>query len=682
MYRDIQDKIAYLLYRITSNPESLTGSSQLQRRYFVILHTILLTGYATTESILPVLQKYTGLDTSLFVLYRDLRNLGESVRFDKEAYGNCIQVVENGYKETMHVYRLSTRGLALLKALGGKIKAEGAPVPSDDEMDDFFRLIYEGGVAKDHRLQIASIYTKCITCLPYPKLASFTFEGGRVDHFDIHAGLRSDVGALQSAVFPDLSFGLGAFPVTPCLLETDLSTESIRSGNDRFALGNKTAASMHYLEGQMLAHDFSPGVIIFIVGAHRTQVALRKIESEPSADAAMQARLFSDPANTMAIAFGMRVFFSFYINFYRRGGFTANGEEAWVRGLPLQGLSVLLDPEKFPDQMPCGNDPVFKKIDAVAGELRRYLDVRCANGAAFSLSDFMAERSAFLSSERESGTSQRLAARRDLVDKRRRALSEFLFEKEEHTRLFNLGIGVSMVPFSDMEDAFKSLLPQLSGITCMKAVFRMLGLPERFDRYWTSRPVLVDNVGSTYSVILRNCFAVGNVYVYLEDLGYDISALSRIRNYIRMHTGLCRGVMLVVVVNDDETIADGRRISSVELCSGGYGDRPGTEVRASYEMAYGKTGDVPFCYSSSADVCFMCRSDYLSGSPEAFLPLSAFIRYSRTSDGMGQDDRVRKYHDREPYNAGTRAVGKFVSYKAAQPAAAHYTDSSFYYPNS
>ena len=253
--------------------------------------------------------------------------------------------------------------------------------------------------------------------------------------------------------------------------------------------------------------------------------------------------------------------------------------------------------------------------------------------------------------------------------KKAAAISEYLRnEYPEARKEFLFGFSLAVVENTKYVQALKTLHPYGFGRAEIKALARRLRLAGKdadYSLFYPCFPLFINDHDKNrigYRHTLRNCFVFGDVKIFVEDIGFDLAALPRVQDYIYLPSSYIKNTLLVAIVNDDFTIADGRSIEHIYMTAGVGGDKyedfepslDKDEYAISWEKAYGRSDKVPLDYRNRPDVIFVTRKEYLSFRKET---LTGYIwiksrRIKRTIDGIGDSGASFSFeHMDRAYNA-------------------------------
>lgn len=433
-------------------------------------------------------------------------------------------------------------------------------------------------------------------------------EIGKDESFISVYNIRSDSANVR-AIYPDVAFQYTSFdkyetgntmPLLPVIVEVDLDNERIRSGGT--PLGEKLYYHLTYSEN--ISSQLSgplPCSIICVISENASQAEIAVYQDRNEGYIFTRAQYnfiiygkFHDTAEKAEEL----------LNGCQRYDYNTPYEEMWKE---LSEMKTL--PKGFSDRLATALE--------ICGIYERYWMEKLTPSGEGRLKK-LAKYSASLSYD------VHLDGR--LFRKSRekaKKVADYLEKKDYRLESRYLrGDSLAIVPMSRYSDYLISLHPYMYGMQEVKAVFRFLHLPEKAEYFYPLFPLLRSSEYN-YSVVLRNCFLTGGVRVFFEDISADLSALTRIKDYITMPSQMCRNTMLVIIIDDDDVIAGGKKLDRITYTRGLSGED--NDHGASFDDCFlrtmpGTNNEATLSYRRNHDFMFLRRSEFLSRNPDKMNP--------------------------------------------------------------
>lgn len=245
------------------------------------------------------------------------------------------------------------------------------------------------------------------------------------------------------------------------------------------------------------------------------------------------------------------------------------------------------------------------------------------------------------------------------TDKRRAVLFRSLCEANSGLMTdYENGVRVAMVPFDEELSFFKSIYPDLYGKKEVVRLAENLGFFNGLSE--SEKEEKLNDYTYRYMGYYATDHLCANVIYFedngrvllLEDAGSDMSALNRVIRYAALPTGKVSGTMMVVILNDDLTIASGKKITETVYW---HAERYTTYevkkeyLKRAYEDYYGEDArTLPLFYDKEHDFCFITRSMFLGKEP--FRPFVCFGGRKISREGIADENFVTHEYVGFDYN--------------------------------
>lgn len=610
-------------------------------RQLFLLNCLLLNKCATVEMIYTLYDRFdTGPERSVEEAGFKARTGDKWVRLrmtlDRMTKGGTrkayILKESRIYKNLQTVYSITRDGVACISELNGFLELpSGYIVLGQEDYARLFRTLQKKANI-EHGIDTASVLAKTAVSGRYNVVSPIEKEVQKDESFLSAYDLRQDESGGRT-ISPDLAFSyhsdnhyedLAVMPAQPVILEVDLDNERISSG--AVSLGGKLLSHLSYSENIACRPSGTlPCSIVCVISENTAQ-------AEKASRERTGGELLFSPAERKFILFG---------RFQETVQYAADFSGLMLPQQEKTGIQAIIN--AF---MENGKTQIEISLSSARSNLYERLQ-RCLRicsifeeqrGRQLYPGD-IPELKRLVNYERGASHDESLDAR--LTEKMRgksAKIYEYLLENDYRTEdWFIAGHSLALVPLSRYQDYMRSLHPYAFGTRQVRAVLNYLGLPQRWDRFYPVIPLL-RNGSYTYRVILRNCFEAGGVRLFFEDISADLSALSRIRDYITMPSDLVRNCLLIIIIDDDEAVSGGRKLENTIYTRGLSNEDHdhGFSFSECFERDYGKTGTVPLNYKRTHDFMFVRRSEFLKADPAAMAPfvkIGNSISVLRSSSG-------------------------------------------------
>lgn len=563
------------------------------------------------------------------------------------------------YKNLQTVYSITREGTAYISELNSFLELPNGYTVLDPE--DYVKLFrtFQKKTNVEHGIDTTSVLALTAVNGRYNVISPIEKEVQKDESFLSAYDLRQD-GSGGRSISPDLAFSYQSdnkyedaamMPLQPVILEVDLDNERIGSGT--VPLGGKLLSHLSYSEKISLSPSGTlPCSIICVI-------------SENTAQAEKASRERNDGG---ALFSGTEKDFILFGRFQDTVRYASD-----FSGLMPSELEEMDVPEIIKAFTENGKRYIEESLSSARSNLYERLQ-RCLRvcsvfekrrGKKFYLRD-MPELKRLVNYERGADYDESLDIR--LTGKARdksARISEYLLEKDYRTEgWYTDGHSLAIVPLSRYPDYMRSLHPYAFGTRQVRAVLNYLGLPSRWERFYPVFPLL-RNRSYAYRTVLRNCFEAGGTRVFFEDISADISALSRIRDYITMPSDLVRNCLLVIVIDDDETVSGGRKLAGTVYTRGLSNEDSdgGFSFSDCFARDYGKDETVPLNFRRTHDFMFIKRSEFLAADPAAmkpFVKIGNSVSVTRSPSGVTMDNL--HYLEGKTYHGCSFAVTEFRSF--------------------
>lgn len=607
-----------------------SSDSIYARRYYLLL-LLLINTEITFEALVPFIELIAADSISksglqyIANVYR--KSFGKAIEAEGISYAECVRVRQRRYKQYGSTLELTDVGISYLLFLNQKLSFLSEEEKADEE--DFRRWFKERRVAvKDHSLQNLAVFNECVVNIPG---AVPVAEKGRGDDFQVLNEARSGDGLFYS----DLSFSLYHDPYVPVMIETDMETEKVG------VLCDKVFREISYGYNNARKYMAQPGITIFVIGEN-AELAPRKREQNNGVTSSEIRLLYNyktlSHINTLSVAVR---------------------EILRLRGEEVEAVTVDRVIEVMAGLIKPGSG---RGLSEILMALKSYIIANKLYGS--DVADVCDDIEETMNSEKEKGTNRRAEYFASRLVSKRSNISERLLQKETCVKYFEGGESVPLLSFSNFRNGLKSILPDKCGRENVRAVLKAVGLNKSYSKYWSCRPLMFDNNRTDY-LNLRNCFLSNGVYVFFEDVSYDIASLTRVREYLSIPSTLIRNSLLVMIIDDDEMLADGTYLRNSLI----YGyflnrirDSKGHDFKDAFVEAYGNEGILGYKYRQTNDFCFVKRSEFEQAAEiHPFVRLGSDVFIERSKD-VTADDRLISYMEGGTYRTATRFASDFRRY--------------------
>lgn len=625
------------IYGGSYKKDDLTAYGKRARHYYLLL-ILLINSSVTYEALAPlvnlILKKpYSDERKSISNLYHQA--FDKEVTLNGNSFNRPIEIVVDGYKVQSVTVKLSGEGYGYLKYLHDTLLFTKDSGITKEDIDEWYR--YSRKLPKsDHALQNTAILAALIANIN--GISDCVVESGRGDDFVAEKTIRD----VEGRFYADISFRSDNNPYTPVIVETDLESER----ND--VLAEKALKVISYTYNNARRYRAQPGVLLFVVGENERIYSKKKHkqnEGRMEICSKKELSLLSNPLSKAAIRA--------LLGWYRERRINEGMNEE------------LITPHMLIDSMPdligngIGADKLYEVLlafDSYTAEYHLYDS---------DIEDALKNMNGLEQKRRIERKEDRGSLFNERVMRKKSSLREKLLSKNMTDMFIEGGEGVYMLSYSELNGGLKSILPNECGKENVEGLLNAVGLPREYTKYLSCRPVLFDDKHNEY-VNLRNCFISGGVYVFIEDISYDITALDRIREYLSIPSRMVYNCLLVVIIDDNEIIADGNYLEAVNIY-GRHGDsitdEAGRTYRDVWKDTYGTNGILPFKYRKTNDICFVKRSEFIAGKDmHPFVRLGKDVFVGRTKEYMNTDERVIDFLRGGSYRTATRFASDFKRY--------------------
>ena len=607
----------------------LETPSYLERYYF-ILTAFLLFGRTTTESIIPIYMKYdfdSNPEKSKFRFENVIRMMSNNKKrnIGKSEYGILLAKKR---KEGSVLFNLTKDGVNLLKYLNSKfVFPEGITRLTEEEIDSLYQRL-KNKSDRAHTLFVNRVAAEIISKTKIESCADFYFEAGRNNSYEPHVGIRN-----EKEITPDISLMIKTefLKNSAVFYEADLGTESGKKLQEKIQKEIDLGYKM-----QKWFYNF-PLTVLFVCDEPNEILSQLSLETKEGHREELRRKKFCSPDMRMLMAL-IADFYATNSNdiYIKDGAFSvAESLQATLIHLTQKSHPVFLDQREYTSFF----EDMTNEILAWEKETGKVLN-------AFNFECFFDRQEA----EPVIKKSKKRRNIKKTVNKRVLLFNKFCND-EETIKKFIAGQSLYMCNIRELGEVLPVMQPYVSGIGQVRSLLNYLGLKGHVEKYWPSKPVIRD--GPDYYVNLRNCYLVDGVCIAIEDITYDLSAISRIRDYLVMPSSYAKNLLLVIIINDDLTTANGKDLSAIV-----YWDLFGTEGESEFQKMFFsrfKNGErIPFYFREANDFCFLKRSEFLSKGPyHPFIKMKG-RRWDRTLD-LKETVRIN-YKSNQTYHASQAIV--------------------------
>ena len=548
---------------------------------------------------------------------------------EKESY---VMKESRAYKNTQAVYSITREGVSYISELNDFLELpKGYTVLTREDYALLFRTITKRANL-EHGIDTSSVLALTALNGRYYLISPVEKEVQKDESFLSSFDLRKD-GSAGRSISPDLAFSYrsdnryedeAVMPIQPVILEVDLDNERIGSGS--VSLGGKLLSHLSYSENIAWRPSGTlPCSVICVLSENTAQA------EKAGRDSGSPGGLFSQTEIRFVQFGGFGNTLRYAADF--SGLSPSEQEKTDCRGI----IKAFMENGKqyIEESLSSGRSNLYERLQRC---LRICGIFEEKSGKKFFMENFP-ELKRLVTYERGETYDKSLDAR--LSEKMRvksGKIYDYLLEKDYRTEgRFLSGHSLSVIPLSRYSDYMRSLHPYAFGVRQVRAVLSFLNLPLRWDGFYPVFPVLRSSTYS-YRVILRNCFEAGGIRIFFEDISADVSALTRIRDYITMPSDLGKNCLLVIIIDDDEAVSGGRKLENTIYTRGLSNEDHdhGFSFSECFERDYGKTGTVPLNYKRTHDFMFVRRSEFLKADPAAMAPfvkIGNSISVLRSSSG-------------------------------------------------
>jgi len=679
-----------------STSNSALEKSFRNRQQFILNLLLLNNGLRFEDMLLPYSLYDAGGDndrkiaTSMNALYKEGR-LKNAIRSMMNSAGKqpFIKKEIKAYKRVADVYSITLAGVKMLAFLDDVLAVpDGYIRHSEADLHELYDQI-KNKKTYNHGIDSTSALLNTIFNSNYYSIKPVLKEVARNINYYPEYVIRGD--ATAGMFIPDVSFGYQSknrygnnnrMPVQPVACEIDLNTEHVAGGKTPFA--NKIKEVIGYSDRSR--NDLS-GTLPFslIVVSNLNTDEYSKFAREGKRES---VKLICFPGSSFAdVVLSNR--FKDKVEHVILGITASSAGEKKRDELETMDLRRLVD---LADDYDCfDNDydeEILSEIEEMVSNFWRFVDFY-GGEIANELTDEHKLTYRDIGLIRKCATIDSEVVSKSLLDERTAAnarikaaaISEYLRkEYPEVRREFLFGFSLAVVENTKYVWALKTLHPYGFGRAEIKGLARRLGIAGKdadYSLFYPCFPLFVNDHDKNrvgYFHTLRNCFVFGDIKIFVEDVGFDIAALPRVQDYIYLPSGYIKNTLLVAVVNDDFTVADGRSIEHIFMTLGVGGDKyegfepslDRDEYAASWEKAYGRSDRVPLDYRNRPDVVFVTRKEYLNFRKET---ITGYIwiksrRIERTVERNGDSGASFSFeHMDKAYNA--RPTNHFRSFMLA-----------------
>lgn len=633
--RCIYDYIKYMASNIKHMP--LNTSDGIRIKHYYLLLLLLINSECTYEALLPLVALIKPDDVMTFKKISDMyvRTFSKDITYGTEPLTiRAIGINKAKYKTQAATAKLTTDGFRYLLYLHNSIEWIKNASDVDEEVLRTWRTSNNKS-AGDHSLQNLAVLSTVSANVDYMDLL---IEGGRgADYQPIKMGRNTG-----AAFYADFSCMIYEGPYTPLIFETDLETERVKR------LTDKAFLEITYAYNNARKYKAQPGITVFVVGENESLAPKRKSKKEyRKSNEAYYSELLDNPASMALIA-----------------GVT----EALRLYHKEKNAETIITPRCF-FELPDINHNLNGLLNEYVAELIKYSR---ANGLydndVADICEQLLETSKKAMTKAEINKDryeERQRAFEQRVRNKRFALYKGMKEVEGAENIFAGGEGLFVLSYPALKAGLKSILPEHCGAGNVRAVLDAIGLTEQYSKYWTCRPLLFDHHRNDY-VNLRNCFLVTGVYVFFEDISFDVGAIDRIREYLSLPSDFIYNTMLVIIIDDDEILANGKSLADYNIYAE-YGipntDQYGRTYKDAFVECYGESGALPYKYRKTNDFCFIRRSEYLAGEEvHPYIRLGSNVFVERTFIGFNDDTRLINFNKGGTHYKAERFAHDFKRY--------------------
>ena len=598
------------------------GPQSYNARTFYILNLLLINQAMTYEALFPLLalirpdfDKYDRVK-SLF------RSFNSSFKVNGKTFSSCIKKKSQAYKGSHITVQLTRSGLELLKELNNCLDIPDLD-PSKrlsnkdyDVLFDSFSKTKDG----DHKLQNIALLTTLLALLGPIGITNFVTESLR----NIAFVAKQD--ATKRSTYPDIQFysSRDASGTHKVIIETDLGTEKIAGAKN--SLVSKISETLSYGNISRIYGPDDPITQIYVecdseYTVTRDNTEIKKLRKESVA----------------------------------------------IRDI-VRSLDVIYDILMLEHGGDFNKDDFYNIMDRVfdnrtqypihrdTEELFKYMaNIKRRYPTAYDAYEHLMDRKQHLklayfekNNYAASDMEMQLAI---YTEDHRIKLAKELKKIDYLKDRYRNGHSIFMIGKHSLSESLPYIFMNDFAVPMVRSIFSYIGEPS-VDLSYRMTYSFIRISEREYGITLRNCFNNGKVIVAFEDISLDLTAIYRIAEYLSLPSSMLCNVMLCIIVDDDETLADGRKLkdSSYFKPDNWFGAE---SFDHSFLSAFNESIELPFMHRFTHDFFFIHRSDFMNMNMNGFIPMGkrCFTRKAKTH--MSPYEFTLKFNKRDNYHGAT-----------------------------
>lgn len=597
------------------------GPQSYNARTFYILNLLLINQTMTYEALFPLLalirpgfDKYDRVK-SLFRIFNT------PFKVNGKIFNDCIKTKKQTYKTNHITVQLTRSGLELLKELNTSLDIPNIDPDqrfTNEDYDilfDSFRKTKDG----DHKLQNIALLTTLLALLGPIGITRFVTEPLRNTAFVA----KTDV--TKCATYPDIEFDSArdASGIHRVIVETDLGTEKVAGAKN--SLVSKISETLSYGYISRIYGPDDPITQIYVECDSEYTVARDNAEIKKLRKESVAIR---DIVRSLDIIYDILMLE--HADVFNKDDFCAIMDRVFDNRTQYP---IHRDTEELFKYM-ANIKRMFPTAYAYEYlmDRKKHLDVAYFEKNKYAASDMEMQLAIY-------------------TEDRRIKLAHELKKIDYLKDRFLNGHSIFMIDKHSLSESLPYIFMNNFAVPMVRSIFSYIGEPSTNLSYRMTYSFIRISERE-YGITLRNCFNNGKVIVAFEDISLDLTAIYRIAEYLSLPSSMLCNVMLCIIIDDDETLADGRKLknSSYFKPDNWFGAE---SFDHSFLSAFNEYSELPFMHRFTHDFFFIHRSDFMNMNMNGFISMGKryFTRKAKTH--MSPYEFTLKFNNRDNYRGAT-----------------------------